>query len=75
MKNVEKGILDVLRESEPGKVARPIKIDEQIIVVSLVGFEPSTYNNEIREALMRQAFDEWLNQESIKLLKNIRFSK
>lgn len=73
--DVEGPILKVLRESEPGRVARPIRYGNQVIVVALDKFHPSTLDDYVRIELLKGEFDEWLGNECNKMLKNIRFSE
>ena len=70
---VEAPILEVLRESEPGRVLRPLRVGSQTVVTALEKFQPSTFGDEVRTALLRQAFDEWMSQECSKMLNKIRF--
>ena len=73
--NVEKPVLKILRESEPERVARPIRCGNKVIVVALKQFHPSVFDESIRIELLKREFDEWLALESNKMLKKIRFSK
>ncbi len=73
--DVEATVLEALRQSEPGRVARPIHVGSQVIVVALKHFQPSTFGDEVRTALLRQAFDEWVAQECSRMLNKIRFSE
>ena len=66
-------ILEVIRESEPGRVLRPLRVGSQTVVTALEKFQPSTFGDEVRTALLRQAFDEWMSQECSKMLNKIRF--
>ena len=70
---VEAPILEVLRESETGRVLRPLRVGSQTVVTALEKFQPSTFGDEVRTALLRQAFDEWMSQECSKMLNKIRF--
>jgi len=70
---VEAPILEVLRESETGRVLRPLRVGSQTVVTALEKFQPSTFGDEVRTALLRQAFDEWMTQECSKMLNKIRF--
>ena len=70
---VEEAILSALRHGESGKVLQPVICNGQVIVLSLKSFEPSEFDDNVRNALLRQAFDDWLRQESSKMLKKLRF--
>ncbi len=70
---VESHVLETLRQSQPGQVARPVHLGTQVIVVALEQFQPSNFDEEVRTALLRQAFDDWIAQECSKMLNKIRF--
>ena len=71
--NLEQPIQDVLRKSPPGKIARPIQLEDRSVVVALEKFEPGCFDEKVRTELLRQAFDDWIQQECIRLTKRIRF--
>lgn len=71
--DIEKPVLEALRESKPGSISRPIQIGSKAIVVGLENFEPSSFGDKVRESILRQAFDEWLGQECSKMIKKVRF--
>lgn len=71
--DVEAPVLEVLRQNEAGRIARPLQLGSQVIVVALVQFQPSRFGDEVRTALLRQAFDEWIAQECSRMLNKIRF--
>lgn len=70
---VERPILELLRQLEPGRVGRPLQLNEQVVVVALEEFIPSALNQTIRDTLLRQAFEEWLQAECNRILNNISF--
>lgn len=71
---VEQPILQQLRDLEPGKVGRPLQVEDQVVVVALEEFIPSTLDQEIRDTLLRQAFEEWLQSECTRILDKLDFS-
>ena len=72
---VEPEIVDVLRKVEPRRVARPIQLSNKVTVVSLIEFKSSKFDNEIRTKLLRQEFEDWLEQECNKMMNKVRFPK
>lgn len=70
---VEPQILELLRQLEPGRVGRPLQIDGQVVVVALEEFTPSALNQTIRDTLLRQAFEAWLQTECTRILNKINF--
>ena len=71
--DVEAPVLEALLKSEPGRVALPVQIGSKVIVVALEQFRPSVFGDEVRTALLRQAFDEWIAQECSRMLNKIKF--
>lgn len=72
---VEPEIVDVLRKVEPRRVARPIQLGNKVTVVSLIEFKSSKFDNEIRTKLLRQEFEDWLEQECNRMMNKVRFPK
>ena len=72
---VEAPVLEVLRQSEPGRVSRPLQLGDQVIVVGLHQFQPSTFDDSLRTVLLRQAFEDWLSQECSRMQHKIRFAR
>ena len=70
---VEPEIVDVLRKVEPRRVARPIQLSNKVTVVSLIEFKSSKFDNEIRTKLLRQEFEDWLEQECNRMMNKVRF--
>ena len=70
---VEQPILELLRQLEPGKVGRPVQLNDEVVVVALEEFTPSALNQTIRDTLLRQAFEEWLQAECDRILNKISF--
>ena len=71
--SIERPILEALRSSGAGKVQKPIPIGGRSVIVSLKEFKSSTYDNEIREEILRQEFDSWVQTETKKCLLNSSF--
>lgn len=71
--DVEAAVLETLRQSEPGQVARPLQLGDQVIVVGLDHFQASSFNDELRTLLLRHAFEEWLSEECSRMQYKITF--
>jgi len=70
---VEAPVLEALRQSEPGRVSRPVHVGSNIILVALEEFQPSSFGDEVRKALLKKTFDEWMTQECSRMLNKSRF--
>ena len=71
---LEPAILKALRRSTPGAVLRPIRVQDQVIVVQLETFEASTFNDELRTRILREEFEEWLRDECSKMMSKLRYA-
>lgn len=72
---IERELLNALREEGIGKIIKPLSTNGKIIVAELELLEPGKFNEEIRQEIMRDEFNEWLKSTTIKTLKQIRFEK
>ncbi|ABM76885.1 peptidylprolyl isomerase [Prochlorococcus marinus] len=72
---VEPEVLQALRKAGPGKVCRPIRILNSMIIVQLEYFESATFDNELRNRILQMEFENWLEEESTKMLKNVSFPR
>lgn len=76
VRRVDTNLLNALRAAGEGKLIKPILLkDRNTAVAELELFKASRFDNEIRALILRQEFDEWLKEESIKMLTKLRFSK
>jgi hypothetical protein len=71
--SVEEPVLRVLRQQGPGRVSRPISIDDQVVVVELEAFVPSEFNEELRSRILREEFEGWWHEECSRILSKVRF--
>lgn len=70
--NVEKELVDKLREGGQNKVLKPIQIGESFIVSELILFEASKFDDNLRKAILNSELEAWLNEECIRLLKKVK---
>ncbi len=68
---VEAPLLEVLRKAGPGNVARPIQINNQIVVSELESLQPCRFDDELRSLILREEFDKWLEEECKKMLNHL----
>ncbi|MDA7433320.1 hypothetical protein N8501_01480 [Synechococcus sp. AH-601-N10] len=71
---LEPAILEALRRSTPGTVLRPIRVQDQVIVVQLETFEASLFNEDLRTRILRDEFDAWLKDECSKMMSKLRYA-
>ena len=71
--SVNATVLGNLRKLEPGEVAKPFVVDNQTVVVELVGFSPSRLDRETEELVLRDEFDRWISSETDRLMQHISF--
>lgn len=70
---IEESILIELRKNKTGQISKPIQVGEEVAVISLVRFQPSCFDEELRTQLLREAFDKWLEGECARVGDKIRF--
>ena len=70
---LEEAVLSALRQQGPGRVCRPINLGKQVAVVELETFQPSAFNDELRTRILREEFEQWLQQECSKMLSKLTY--
>lgn len=69
---IEAPLLSALRRAGPSVVIGPLQINADVVVVAeLKSIEASIFNEELREQILRQEFDNWLQEECNKMLKKL----
>ena len=73
---IEPALVGELRKAGAGVVIRPLVLNSNTVVVAeLESIEPSSFDDEIRTLILREEFDKWLVEESIKMLGKIKLSE
>ena len=54
-----------LRTSKPGQLLQPFQIDQWWLVVRLERYEPAQFDDNIKQRMAQELFEEWLNQELV----------
>ncbi len=70
---VEEPIIKELRQKGPGKISQPISIGDMVVLVELIEFQPSNFNKELRNQILKEEFESWLEEESSKILKKVDY--
>lgn len=70
---LEEPVLSALRQQGPGRVCRPICIEDQVVVAELEAFQPSEFNEELRTRILREEFETWLQEECSKMLNKLTY--
>jgi len=71
---LEPSLLEALRQSGVGKVIRPIALADQTVVAELETFQASQFDEELREQVLREEFETWLQEACTKMLDKVTFS-
>jgi len=71
--DVEPALLEELRRAGLNKVIKPMQLGQDIVVAQLEELLPAEMNDELRQQLLRDAFDEWLADECSKMLNKLEF--
>ena len=56
-------LVERLRSSAPGHVIEPFQVEDWWLVVRVESVTPATFNEDIRLAMSRELFDDWLQNE------------
>ena len=54
---------DRLRQNKPGYIFPPISIDSWYVLIRLEEFRPAQLNGELRQTLLDQRFEDWINTQ------------
>ena len=71
--SLEESVLSALRQQGPGRVCRPVSLGDQVVVAELEAFQPSEFNEVLRNRILREAFETWLQEECSKMLNKVTY--
>ena len=72
---IEPPLVDALRRAGVGKVIRPMRFSGGLVVVAeLENIETSSFNEETRNQILIQEFENWISDEVSKLTTKLRFA-
>ena len=60
-----------LRTSQPGQLLQPFQIDQWWLVVRLERYEAAQFDDNTRDRMAQELFQEWLNQELLSKMQNL----
>jgi hypothetical protein len=68
-------IAEKLRGMQPGKVASPVKLNNQFVIFKLERMIPAQLNPAIQQMLLNELFEAWLQAEIAKQITQLRSTK
>ena len=72
-REIETPLLAALRKSGPGVVCRPLQLNSNTVVVAeLERIESSQFDEELRTIILRKEFENWLEEESSRMLNKLQ---
>ncbi len=71
--NIENELLEAMRKEGEGNVIKPKMIGGQFVIAELERFEGTMFNDTIREQILQQELESWINRETTKLKNKITF--
>ena len=72
--NIEPPLVDALRRAGIGKVIRPMRFSGGLVVVAeLEAIKTSSFNEETRNQILIQEFENWISDEVKKLTAKLKF--
>ena len=70
---IEAPLLAALRKAGPGVVIRPLRLNASTVVVAeLESIEASRFDDELRTLILREEFDNWLQEECNRMLNKLQ---
>lgn len=60
-----------LRTSQPGQLLQPFQVDKWWLVVRLERYEAAQFDDNTRQHMARELFEEWLNEELLCKMRNL----
>ena len=71
--SMEPSLLEALRSAGEGRIVRPLKLGDKVVVAELESFQASRFDDELRQRILQQEFENWLEEESTKMLSKTSF--
>ena len=60
-----------LRTSQPGQLLQPFQVDKWWLVVRLERYEAAQFDDNTRQRMAQELFQEWLNRELLDKIRNL----
>ena len=60
-----------LRTSQPGQLLQPFRVDQWWVVMRLERYEAAQFDDNTRQRMAQELFEEWLNQESLGKVRDL----
>jgi parvulin-like peptidyl-prolyl isomerase len=71
--NVEETLLKELNKAKQGQPIKPIRIKDGYAIAELIEFSSTELNEELKNIILNDQFNIWLEEETKKLLNTIKF--
>lgn len=71
--SVEGQLITIMKDEGRGRVTSPVRINNQFVVTQLVEFEVANFDENLRELILRDECDKWLEEACNKTLSKITF--
>ena len=65
-------LVEKLRVAKPGDLLEPFKVSDWWLVVRLERYSPSTFTDEVSDAMCKEMFDAWINELTASSLKRLQ---
>ena len=73
--SIEPKLLEALRQAGEGRVLGPLPLGEYMVVAELESFQASRFDDQLRQSILKQEFETWLDGECTKMLKKTSLTK
>ncbi len=71
---IEPMLMAALRQAGVGKIIRPLGFNGQTVVAELEKVQASTFNDELRQRILREKFEEWITKTCRKMLSMVTYT-
>ena len=70
--NLHPKLSHMLRISQPGQVSPPFRVDQWVVIVRLERYLPAQFDEKLRQRLVDEKFEEWMQQAIAQHAGNVR---
>ena len=73
--SIEPELLEALRQAGEGRVLGPLPLGKHMVVAELESFQASRFDDQLRQSILKEEFETWLEEECTKMLKKTSLPK
>tara|TARA_Y100001933_G_C18967623_1_gene550972 strand:- start:1032 stop:1760 length:729 start_codon:yes stop_codon:yes gene_type:complete len=70
---IDLSITEEMKKAGIGRITKPFNVKDQVVIAELEKLEAKRFDENLRKTIINREFENWLNQETIKLTKKLSF--